>query len=507
VGEGQIDPVALATWHEALSNTLSVEVPHDLMGLWLYPIQGGVVLLGPAELAQDDLVIPTPAPYLKPEQLSRMEEVVVNAGYHSATCLPIRFGKQDVGLLLVAGLQSDRYGAVERVVLQCVAQRVGPMLGRIARQWTPAAGGPSSGHQERVAGLLQTVAGANLEGTTPQLFLAAISNGLAPLLPHDHLELLAQDESGSRYFRLGEHPGGPLWTDPSLIISPDHLDIASVFRERTRLLVPDIYEDERWPRGFLTAAEPPGAHIRSVAGARLNLRGEGAAYLLAGSIAPDLYGAEDVELLVLLGGLILPQIAEFLRAPEPEKLVTGPSPDAKPAELLLGIASALATITDGAAATRLIAVEGSALLPFETLTFALRSNVEGRIVMVNPGERRVLGDLPVIEIAGSELEWVLEADVPNALVEDADKSRLIVPLRVAGRVQGALVFSAASSVLKESHAAEGQRLADVVAAHLELLRRNGMATRSRTPLQTGRKQTRALPAAPPSWQSRRNEPV
>ena len=71
-GEGQVDPVALATWHEALSNTLSVEVPHDLLGLWLYPIQGGVVLLGPSGLAQDDLMIPIPTPYLKPEQLSLM---------------------------------------------------------------------------------------------------------------------------------------------------------------------------------------------------------------------------------------------------------------------------------------------------------------------------------------------------------------------------------------------------------------------------------------------------
>ena len=33
--ERQIDAVALATWHEALSNTVAVEVPHDLMGLWL----------------------------------------------------------------------------------------------------------------------------------------------------------------------------------------------------------------------------------------------------------------------------------------------------------------------------------------------------------------------------------------------------------------------------------------------------------------------------------------
>ena len=102
---------------------------------------------------------------------------------------------------------------------------------------------------------------------------------------------------------------------------------------------------------------------------------------------------------------------------------------------------------------------------------------------------------------------MLEADVPNALVEDADKSRLIVPLRVAGRVQGALVFSAASSVLKEGHAVQGQRLADVIAAHLELLRQNGLpAAASRAAVQIGRRWTRALPATPPLTQSRRNAP-
>src|SRR5256885_1344633 len=102
VDDGKVDPVALATWHQALSNTLAVEVPHDLMGLWLYPAQGGVVLLGPEALAEDELGVPIPDPYLKPEQLSVLEEVVTGAGYGSATCLPVRFGKRDVALLLIA---------------------------------------------------------------------------------------------------------------------------------------------------------------------------------------------------------------------------------------------------------------------------------------------------------------------------------------------------------------------------------------------------------------------
>jgi GAF domain-containing protein len=468
VDEGKVDAVALATWREALSNTLAVEVPHDLMGLWLYPAQGGVVLVGPAALAEDDLVIPIPSPYLKPEQLSVLEEIIVDAGYPSATCLPIRFGKRDVGLLLVADLQPERYRSVERVVLQCVAQRVGPMLGRIARQWTPAAG-PTSRQQERIAGLLETVARANREGSTPQRFIAAISSGLAPLLPHEHMELLVQDESGREYFRLGEHSGGPLWADPSLVISRDHLDVGDIFGARSGLLVGDIYEDDRWPRGFLTAAEPSGADIRAVAGVRLNLRGKSPAYLMVGSIGPDLYGAEDVELLILLGGLILPQIAEFLRVPQLQMLAANPSPATGPAELLLKIADELATMTDAAAATDLIAIEGASILPFDTMAFALKLTDSDRLVLLRPGERHAA----LMPSDGTAMAQVLSGESPYALGEASGQSRVVVPLRVAGRVHGALIFTAAlTSALNETHLDGALRLADLVATHLELLRRS-----------------------------------
>jgi hypothetical protein len=477
--DGQVDPLELATWHQALSNTVSVEVPHDLMGLWLYPSHGGVVLLGPAELAEDDLAVPLPTPHLKPEQLSLVEEIVRDAGYGSATCLPIRFGKRDVALLLVADLQPGRYGPAERVLLQCVAQRVAPMLGRIARQWTPVEGAASP-QQERIARLLEAVAQANRSGSNSQRFLAAVAHGLAPLLPHDHIELLLPDATGGQYLRLGEHAGGPLWGDPSLIISREHLDIAGTFDSQSNLLVSDTYEDTRWPRGFLTASDSGGADIRSIVGARIGLGGESLAYLLVGSIGQELYGADDVALLELLGGLIAPQIAGLLRLAEGPKPVEAPAPGRPPArdrsaELLFRIASLLSTTSDPAAATRLIAEEGSGLLPFAKLTFALRLTEGDRVVLLEPGERRSLPDLPLVPVTGTALARVLQGQAPNAFAEARGETRLIVPLRVAGRVHGALVFSAAPpAVLAESHLDAAQRLADIVAAHLELLRRGAM---------------------------------
>jgi hypothetical protein len=500
-GDGKADPVALATWHQALSNTVSIEVPHDLMGLWLYPTQGGVVLLGPAELAEDDLAVPLPEPHLKPEQLSMVEGVVLQAGYGSATCLPVSFGKRDVALLLVADLQAGRYGAAERVVLQCVTQRMAPMLGRIARQWATTENS-SSREQERIAGLLVAVAQANREAGTPQKFMAAIAQGLVPLLPHDHIELLVADAGGERYFRLGEHAAGPLWADPSLAISRDHLDISAIFGSSSRLLVSDTYEDARWPRGFLTATNTTGADIRALVGARINLGGSSSAYLLVGSIGPDLYGSEDVELLALLAGLIVPQVTGFVRPSDTPHVNRSPLRDPS-AELLFRIAGLLATTSDPAAATRLLAIEAAGLLPYDAMTFALRLGDGDWVVYLEPGERRPLAGLHSVPVVGTTLGRILAGEVPGALARDGDATRLIVPLRVAGQVHGAVIFSArAPAILSELHIDPAQRLADIIAAHLELLRRQATipgphAQEPKASEKAVRRVSRALPATPP----------
>jgi GAF domain-containing protein len=495
--DGQSDPVALTTWHEALSDTVGVEVPHDLMGLWLYPSRGGAILLGPAELAEDDLVVPLPSPHLKQDQLAEVEAIVVKAGYGSASCLPVRFGKRDVALMLVADLRPDRYGTVERVLLQCVAQRIAPMLGRIARQWKPADGAPSP-QQQRIAALLETLAQANRNGANPQRFIHAISQGLAPLLPHEHIELLLSDGPGKQYFRLGEHPGGRLWADPSLIISGDHLDVGTIFGSQSRLLVGDIYEDSRWPRGFLTAGEPGGADIRSLVGARLSLRGNVSGYLWVGSVGPDLYGEDDAELLVLLAGLITPQIGGFLRSDE-SPAPTNKAPETNPdAELLFRIAGLLATTSDPSVATQLIAAEARGIIPFDKLTFALRMTQTDRVVLLEPGERRTLTSLPLISVTGTALARMLRGELPCAFAHNGKESRMIVPLRVAGRVRGALIFSAGSpGVLTEHHVLPAQHLADIIAAHLELLRRTAMLPHPSVPTQNS-VLTRAIKLRPGS---------
>jgi hypothetical protein len=155
-------------------------------------------------------------------------------------------------------------------------------------------------------------------------------------------------------------------------------------------------------------------------------------------------------------------------------VIRPPARDAS-ADLVFRIAGLLATTSDPAGATRLIAEEASGLLPFDKLTFALRLTEGDRVILLEPGEQRALPDLPLVPVTGTALARVLQGQVLHAFAQARGESRLIVPLRVAGRVHGALVFSAAApAALAESHLDSAQRLADIVAAHLELLRRAAM---------------------------------
>jgi hypothetical protein len=117
----------------------------------------------------------------------------------------------------MADLRPDRYRETEIALIHLVARRIAPTLGRMARLWNAAHGSPTY-QLERVAALLDAVARAGAAGSTPQHLALALSHALEPLLPHDRFELLLGDPAGTRYYRLGEHAGGPPWSDPSLVL-------------------------------------------------------------------------------------------------------------------------------------------------------------------------------------------------------------------------------------------------------------------------------------------------
>ncbi len=468
VEEGLGDPIALATWHEALSDALSVDVPHDLLGLWLFPVSGGAVLLGPTALAPDELAVPLPSPQLHRRDLALLEEIIHNAGYGSVMALPIRFGRRDVGLLLAADLRPGCYADDELVLLTAAARRLAPAMGRMARQW---GGGSAGDRAQRVASLVDAVVEAGSHAGTAQLYIAALSRALEALIPHDHLELLLSDAGGGRHYRLGEHVGGPLWADPSLELGRDLLDPAALTDGEGRILLADACRDARWPRGYFTAAEPAGAELRAVVGARFGGSGGVAGYVIAGGIGPDLYDADDAALIARVAGLIAPQVGLLARAGEERQALRTPREQAIPS-LLVQAAEALATAREAGAATRLVTEIAERFLPFDQMRYAVRLSEGDRVVLFEAGERRPLPDLPLVPVAGTALAQVLHGEIPSSFVLVQGEARLVVPLRVAGRIHGALLFTAAPpAVLNEAHVRPAQQLADVVAPHLELLRR------------------------------------
>ncbi|HEY7614693.1 MAG TPA: GAF domain-containing protein [Gemmatimonadales bacterium] len=464
-GAGDAD--ALATWHQALSNALAADVPHDLLALWLYPSRGGAVLLGPEALAQDDLTVPLPSPQLQPQQLTLLGEIVRDAGYASAVSLPIRFGRRDVGLLLVASLRPDRFRDSELMVLRLAAQRLAPSLGRLARQWNGVPQGP-----EKIAALLDGVVQATASGSTPRAFAAALGHVLERLVPHDCLELIVAGPGGGRYYRLGEHLGGPLWADPSLVLEASTLDLAGLTDLHGRVLLGDAGREARWPRGYFTALDPSGAELRAVVGAQATGPTRLTAYLLLGSVGPDLYDEADADLLARVAGLIAPHVALLADHAARERDEPAPAP---PPLQLFEIGETLALTREPGEATRRVAELAARVLPFDQLHFALRLSEGDRVVLLDPGERRAIPDLASVPVAGTALGEVLAGERPHYFTLHQGEARLIVPLRVAGRVHGALVLTAASpAVLNEAHLGPAQRVADAVAPHLELLRRAAM---------------------------------
>jgi hypothetical protein len=464
--EGLGDPDAIATWHGALSNAISTDLPHDLLALWLYPMHGGAVLLGPEALAEDDLAVPLPSPQVESGSVRLLEEIVRDAGYGSVAAAPIRSGRRDVGLVLAADLRADQYGEEEELTLQIVAQRLAPMLGRLARQW---AGGAVGSEIARRASLVDALAFAGAQAETPRLYFAEVSRALEPLLPHDHLELLLAESGGARAYRLGEHAGGELWADPSLVIGREHFDVAALFAGAQTILLHDTYQNEHWPRSYFTVEEPAGAELRAVVGTRVLGPHRVEAYLLAGSVGAGLYDEKDEALLARVGGLIAASVTALIPARTPPAGSSASGPTA------LDAAELLAAGSDFAETSRRVADLAARFLPFDEMHFAIRLSEGDRVVLVQPGERRALPDLPLIPVAGTALAAVLQGDIASSFALVEGEARLIVPLRVAGRVHGALVLTARHpAILRELHLRPAQQLADVLASHLELLRRTAL---------------------------------
>jgi hypothetical protein len=205
------------------------------------------------------------------------------------------------------------------------------------------------------------------------------------------------------------------------------------------------------------------------------------AYLLVGSVSADLYDEEDAALLTRVAGLIASQVWVLVDAfspvapPAPAPAAAREAIPEPPRPSLFDAVELLATGTEFAETTRRVADLAARLIPFDEMRFAIRLSEGDRVVLLEPGERRSLPDLPLIPVAGTALAAVLQGELPSSFTLVQGEARLVVPLRVAGRIHGALVLTARHpAILREVHLAPAQQLADVIASHLELLRRTAL---------------------------------
>ncbi|HEX5387175.1 MAG TPA: hypothetical protein VFW66_10770 [Gemmatimonadales bacterium] len=481
-GEAVADPVVLATWHEALADSVSQELPHDLLALWLYPASGGVVLLGPEALAQDHLDVPLPRPRLTQAAADELADVVRRA-YPSVVCVPVSFSSADVGLLLVAALQPGRFGDAEHALVGRLAEAIAPTLSRAAFQWTP----PGAVQAEAEPALLDEVVGDVTAGWTearsPKDFVSLLSRAVQRIVLHDRLEVLIPGPAPGQQYRLGSHAGGPPWAEPSLIVPRETLDLAVLAGPEGQAVVADLAVPRpavsdgaaRWPEGFLAEELPEGQTIRSLLVVRVWSGGRLIAHLLAGGAAPGLYQAEDLVALSEVARLVAPRLEGYVLSSQLYTLRKQLGALRSAPEHLARIADMLATTPRFAEATQRLSEEVRAMFPCDGLAFAIRLSEGDRVVMVPPGETRHLADLPLVPIAGTPLGELLRGDLADAMTESSTETVVMVPMRAAGRVLGALVLAARGrGAIGRGDVPHAQQVADLVAPYVELMRRTAM---------------------------------
>jgi len=201
-------------------------------------------------------------------------------------------------------------------------------------------------------------------------------------------------------------------------------------------------------------------------------------WMLAGSATPGAWSAADAEFLALGARLVAPRVESLLLAFQATVLRSHLGVLRNVPASLARLAELLATTAQFGAALRLFAREASAVLPFSRLEAVLRVTGSEEVVRVEPGQSRSIADLPTSTVEGTELGRVVGGELPYALATDRRGEEvtgaLIVPLRVAGRITGALMLHAQGpDTFSRPDAALAQQLADILAPHLELARRPG----------------------------------
>ena len=489
---GDLD--ALRAWYEAVGDALRSELQFDLFALWLFGPTGEPVLIEPQRLAEDHLVVPAAVPYVESAILEEIERRVQQARYLSVLCWPIRHGATDVGLILLASFAAGVYSERANQLLDIAIGAMAPILARVTRVGVPAETfdepPPPDGSVELAQGaqaespptpefaaeaiLFGNLANALAGASTPRDLMLALSYALQPLLPHDAFDLLVPDETGEAFYRLALHGHGQLWADPHLVIQDFRPSV--VFREWSTVLVEDALAlgPDAVPR--LVTVRGPEEPPRSLVATRLQLVERTVGYLLLGSAGPGLYREEDLNLLDRVGAILAARVEGFVLGGQYETL-WGQFDVLRQVPMHLSrVASQLALTPLLGEGTQVLLQQARAVLPLTALEFAVRLSDESRVAVVKPGAVTPLIDLPQEPIEGTGVAAVIRGELPYLVASHEDPTGplgvLVVPLRVGGRLFGAMAMTAPGyAPFTQTDMTVAQQLADLVAPHLDLARR------------------------------------
>jgi hypothetical protein len=463
------DPVAIAMWHLALDSTIAVEVPHDLFALWLFPVSGGVILLGPEALAQDKVAVPLPEPHLLQDQLFQLEEVLRRAKYSSALAVPVRCGGRDVAVLLVGSFGRGVFGPPEALGLQRLASGLSAPLADLAEVLSATTPHPALEPEMSRDTLPEHLARAAAEAADGLDLVRRVSGVLYPLLPHDRLEILAAGAVENAFVPLSGNAPRRRWSGGGGVVEP-FVAIVARFDDSPTLLVDDFTEIDRDAEWAIGSGATPHQPARGILGARLEVGGRLVGFLLMGSVARDAYRPEDEDTIAVAALLVATRVASFRLAAHVESLRAQIDAVDTPSLPLIRSAEALSTMAHLRDGLDRFAEGMRALLPHERITLHLRWG-DDDVIRLDPAAPRPFADLPTValeEFEGSavlrgEREWLVRS-VPGG-------EEVVVPLSVAGRTIGCLGVVGRTFRSTRDAATIARQFANILAPHLELLRR------------------------------------
>ncbi len=467
--EGPPDAVAIAAWHLALSNLLGVDIPHDLLGLWLFPVHGGVLLLAPAELAQDRLAPGAPAPFLHQQDLHALEGRVRDAGYQSVVAVPVRGAHRDHGLALFAALGPATYGIERAIRLHGVAHALVPTFEALAAS-PPLASVAAGDPADDPAGLVVALAQAAAEARSGADLLRLLSGVLHPALPHERIEVAVPGALPGRWALLSGPPEGHRWGDPGDGVHGAVDALLARRQEDGTIQVPDLREAGlAWPS---YAASRAVQRVRSVIGVELRVAGGPLAWLLVGGTRPGAFRPDDRDLLQRVAPIVGLR-AQGLRQALAAEVGQAQVQSLQASQPRVGrLVALLAGTQHWGEASRHFARETCQALGYEAARFVLRIG-EDRAVTMRPGTLHPLVDLPSEPLDLSPFAGVIEGTVPFVVYGERGAD-LAVPLRIGGRPVGALELLGGVPGSTGHPVTAAQQFADVIAPHLELLRRNAL---------------------------------